>query len=248
MPREIGSDWMLYLFPHADDAYETAPACARPVSCMICSISRSRSSFRPRSGGSATLPCRERPDTRIACSRSRISRATISQDTFRKPLPRRSSSPPRPPFPGRRLRGNPDLISCIPANFWPHKNHEKLLAAFELLRKGPFRTASDPHRRRFHCVQGSSRRRWLRMAPAVSVTGYVRRRGAGPLDDRGQIAWFFRRCSRALAYRWLRRWPAASPWPAAARQVCRKWAATLPAILIRAMPTRSPTRCAGRLS
>ena len=30
--EEIGSDWMLFLFPHADDAYETAPGCAQGLS------------------------------------------------------------------------------------------------------------------------------------------------------------------------------------------------------------------------
>ena len=66
----------------------------------------------------------------------------------------------------------PGSYILYPANFWPHKNHEKLLAAFALLRKGHpelrlVLTGDDS------LASKALREDLARMAPAVGVTGYV---------------------------------------------------------------------------
>ena len=66
----------------------------------------------------------------------------------------------------------PGSYILYPANFWPHKNHEKLLAAFALLRKGHpelrlVLTGDDS------LASQALREDLARMAPAVGVTGYV---------------------------------------------------------------------------
>ena len=170
--EKIGSDWMLYLFPHADDAYEIAPAVRK--ACVVHDLQHlTFPEF---------FPAPHRWERDLALSRAAQHADwlfTISDFTrshligyYPEAAPRTIVVSSGAALPAKAPAREPGSYILYPANFWPHKNHERLLAAFALLRKDHpelrlILTGDDS------IASETLQSRLVKAAPAVSVTGYV---------------------------------------------------------------------------
>ena len=169
---KIGSDWMLYLFPHADDAYDTAPAVRK--ACLVHDLQHL--------AFPQFFPAPQRWERDLALSRAArladclFTISNFTRDDLARYFPEAAPKTIVVSSAGALPRKAPPRKSgsyiLYPANFWPHKNHGNLLAAFALLRK------SHPDLRLVLTGDNSLASKALRedlarMAPAVSVTGYV---------------------------------------------------------------------------
>ena len=170
--EQIRSDWMLYLFPHADDAYGTAPNVRK--GCIVHDLQHL--------AFPQFFPAPQRWERDLALSRAARHADclfTISDFTrddlaryFPEAAPKTIVVSSAGALPRKASPREPGSYILYPANFWPHKNHEKLLAAFALLRKGHSElrlvlTGDDS------LASQALREDLARMAPAVGVTGYV---------------------------------------------------------------------------
>jgi glycosyltransferase involved in cell wall biosynthesis len=170
--EKIGSDWILFLFPHADDAYETAPAVRK--ACFVHDLQHL--------AFPEFFPAPERWHRDVALTRATqyadwlftISEFTRSDlvkhypEAAQRTLVVSSGAA----LPRKAPIQEAGSYILYPANFWPHKNHEKLLAAFALLGR------KHPSLRLILTGDGSMASKTLKeelvkMAPAVSVTAYV---------------------------------------------------------------------------
>ena len=170
--ERIGSDWMLFPFPHAEDAYETAPAVRK--ACVVHDLQHL--------AFPEFFPAPHRWERDLALSRAAqhadwlftISDFTRSDLTRYYPEagPKTIVVSSGAALPAKAPPREPGSYILYPANFWPHKNHERLLEAFALL-------AKDHSELRLILTGDDSiapkilRSLLAKAAPAVSVTGYV---------------------------------------------------------------------------
>ena len=170
--ERIGSDWILFLFPHADDAYEIAPAVRK--ACVVHDLQHlAFPGFFP-------APHRWHRDLALSKAAKHADWLFTISDFTRNHLtgyypeaaPKTLVVSSGAALPRKAPPREPGSYILYPANFWRHKNHERLLAAFALLGKDYSElrlilTGDDS-------VASKTLRRLLaQAAPAVSVTGYV---------------------------------------------------------------------------
>jgi hypothetical protein len=163
---------MLFLFPHPEDAYETAPDVRK--ACLVHDLQHL--------AFPQFFPAPQRWERDLALSRAArladclFTISNFTRDDFARYFPEAAPKTivvsSAGALPRKAPPREPGSYILYPANFWPHKNHEKLLPAFALLRK------SHPDLRLVLTGDDSLASKALRedlarMAPAVSVTGYV---------------------------------------------------------------------------
>ena len=163
---------MLFLFPHADDAYETAPAVRK--ACVVHDLQHL--------AFPEFFPAPDRWHRDVALTRATQDADwlfTISDFTRSDLIKYYPEAAPKvivvssaAVLPRRAPARELGSYILYPANFWPHKNHEQLLAAFELLKNDHSElrlilTGDDSF------ASKTLRERLLSMAPAVSMTGYL---------------------------------------------------------------------------
>ena len=170
--EEIGSDWMLFLFPRADDPYETAPA-VRKASVVhdLQHLAFPEFFSTPERWHRDVALTRAARDADWLFTISNFTRSELIK-YYPEAAPKTVVVSSGAVLPRRAPAREPGPYILYPANFWPHKNHDQLLTAFELLKNDDSElrlilTGDDSF------ASKSVRERLLSMAPAVTMRGYL---------------------------------------------------------------------------